>query len=443
MCTEMTLLNRLLLAIAFWLVFPVMASSQDKDNEKLNNFTVDAELLTRGEVRDGGLPKEDDPNYSDKACFVIERTRLGLDYERKFLKTHITAQHAAVWGEAGGGSLSIYEAWAQLTAKNGLFAKIGRQVISYDDERIIGSDDWTMAALSHDLLKVGYEDDIHKVHAMFAFNQNDESVNGGTLYINGDKPYKYMQNLWYHYDHPRVPFGASLLFMNLGIQGNDPYNIRKTHFQQLIGTYMSYTPENWSAEGSFYYQFGRNDFGAEISAWMASAKGTYQPSQKWNLCAGYDFLSGDPFFSVHEDGTSGLIYHKKIQGFSPVYGSHHKFYGAMDFFYVTTYYDGFSPGLENTYVGATYKPIDKLSIDATYHYLRTATKLEGMSKSLGHELELSLTYEPVKEVKLSIGYTYMHGDETMERLKRVDSDRDLNWAWLNIIIRPKFLSLRW
>ena len=432
----------LILVILLLLSLPIVAQEQDNDNEKLNTFTVDADFLTRGELRYGGLPDDENDN-DNKAHFIIERTRLGLDFERTFLKAHVTAQHSAVWGQAGKGSFNLYEAWVQLTSRKGLFAKIGRQVISYDDERIIGPDDWTVAASSHDLLKVGYEGGAYKVHAMFAYNQNGESVNGGTRYIDGDKPYKTMEVLWYHYDHPKVPLGASLLFMNLGMQSLRDDNPDKTFQQQLAGTYVSYTPQNWSAEGSFYYQFGKNEFNANISAWMASAKGTYTPSQHWSLKGGYDYLSGDPYFVVTSGGDMGLIQHKTFKAFSPVYGSHHKFYGAMYFFYVSTYYNGFSPGLENIYGGATYKPFDKLSFEATYHYFRTATKLDNLSKALGHELELSITYKPIKEVELSAGYSYMHGGETMEKLKRVDNEHNLHWAWINLKVCPRFFQIKW
>ena len=133
---------------------PVRAQ-EDENNEKLNQFTIDAELLTRGEIRQGGLPESEEDN-DNKAQFILERTRLSLDFERTLLKAHITGQHSAVWGQAGKGSFNLYEAWAQLTSRKGFFAKIGRQVLSYDDERIIGSNDWAVAALSHDMLKVSY-----------------------------------------------------------------------------------------------------------------------------------------------------------------------------------------------------------------------------------------------------------------------------------------------
>lgn len=441
-----TLRHLITLMVATTLVLaPVATLAQETttdENDKINKFTIDAELMTRSELRYGGLPT-DAEDTDNKAYFILERTRLALDFERTFLKAHVTAQHNAIWGQAGKGSFNIYEAWAQFTARNGMFAKIGRQVLSYDDERIIGSNDWAMTALSHDMIKLGWDSPIHKIHLMLAYNQNSESVNGGTDYRYGDKPYKTMQNLWYHYQHPRVPFGASLLFMNQGLQSEREENLKKTYYQQLIGTYLSYKPRNWSAEGSFYYQLGKNESGIDIRAWMASAKGTYSPSMQWKLTAGYDYMSGDPFFAVPTGGGIGLIQHKTIKGFSPLYGSHHKFYGAMDFFYVSTYYNGFTPGLQNYYAGVTFKPISKLKFDATYHYFAIATNTNNLKKELGHEVEFTAAYTPIKEVTVSLGYSYMRGSKTMEALKRVDSERHLHWAWLNLIVRPRFLQVKW
>ena len=398
-------LARVVAAVAVMLPASAMAQqpSEEQPSEKLNTFTIDGELMTRSELRSGGLPS-DETDTDNKAYFILERTRLGLDYERTFLKAHVTAQHNAIWGQAGKGSFNLYEAWAQFTARNGLFAKIGRQALSYDDERIIGSNDWAMTALSHDMVKLGYDGRQHRLHLMLAYNQNSESVNGGTEYRKGDKPYN----------------------------------------QQLVGTYLSYKPNNWSVEGSFYYQFGKNEEGVDISAWMASAKGSYSPTTQWKLTAGYDYLSGDPYFAVPTGGGIGLIQHKTIKGFSPLYGSHHKFYGAMDFFYVSTYYNGFTPGLQNYYAGVSYRPISKLKFDAAYHYFAIATNADNanLGKTLGHEVEFTAAYMPIKEVTLTLSYSYMHGSKTMEVLKRVDSERHLHWAWLSVIVRPRFLQVK-
>lgn len=418
--------------------------AQDTVSVKKNEFIIDANLMTRGELRYGGLPNEDDEEESsNRASFILERTRLGMGYKRDFLEVYVQAQHAAVWGQAGGGGFNLRQAWVQLRANNGLFAKIGRQELAYDDERVIGSDDWSMAPFTHDVLKMGWERGSHKIHALLAYNQNAESVNGGSEYRDGDKPYKAMEALWYHFDAPRFPLGMSLLFVNMGMQSKRDEDLKATYQQQMLGTYISYTPERWTAEGSFYYQMGRNEYKAKISAWMVSLKGEYYPTSQWSLNAGYDHLSGDPHYVVPKPGSMGLVRHETINGFSPVYGEHHKFYGAMDFFYVSTYFAGFSPGLQNAYLGAEYKPIQALKLSTTYHYLATSTTFENLGKTLGHELEFSLSYKPLDIITISAGYTFMHGTETMERLKRVSTDRNLHWAWLSLSVSPNFFSFRW
>lgn len=423
------------------------AMSVVAQDEKVNTFTIDASLMTRGELRRGGLPENDEGNSEGKAAFILARTRLGVSYERPIISARITAQHNGVWGQSGKGSFNLYEAWAQLTARNGMFARVGRQVLSYDDERIIGSNDWAMAAMYHDLLKFGIEREQHRLHVFAAYNQNAVSVNGGTKYVNGDKPYKTMQGAWYHYAPSKVPIGISLLFMNTGMQGADDSedDVDRTYQQQLFGTYVRYAPRRWSVEGSFYYQTGKNEYKAPIRAWMMSYKGEYKPSRQWALCVGYDYLSGDKKFAVPPGGGLGLIRHDVIRGFSPVYGSHHKFYGAMDFFYLSTYINGFTPGLQNLYCGVSYQPIERLTLDGAYHYFATATSLEdkGLNRTLGHEMELQVGFQIIKEVKVSAGYTYMHGSKTMEHLKRVDTDRNLHWAWLSLNVSPRIFTTKW
>ena len=146
--------------------------------EKKNQLDIDLNMLGHGELRIGGLSPvpDEDGGFDEKAQFLLGRTRLTIGYKRPHLEAKVSAQHQGVWGQSGKGSFNLYEAWAQLNTKFGLFARVGRQVLSYDDERIIGSNDWAMASLSHDVLKLGYEGHGHKAHFIFGFNQNAENV---------------------------------------------------------------------------------------------------------------------------------------------------------------------------------------------------------------------------------------------------------------------------
>ena len=425
---------RLILAVIFFM----MASGLNAQEKAENTFTLKAKVLSRGEFRAGGF-KADALDNTRVSHFVLGSYRLTADYQRSWLELRLSPQHAGVWGQASGG-VSIFEAWAKLKTENGWFAKFGRQALEYDDERIIGNDDWTMTAPTHDVLKLGFDGTCHKVHLIIAYNQNPENTeNGQTYYSGGIQPYKSMQTLWYHYNTPKKHFGISLLAMNLGVQ-NDDANNPEIFYQMLVGSYLAFRPEKWSLEGSYYYQTGQEEHGLPLDAFMGSVKLNVKPKDTYSITAGYDYLSGDKYFAVPPIGGLGLVQHDKVRGFSALFGSHHEFYGAMDFFYVSSYVNGFTPGLQNLYAGGTINPTKKLSISGMYHYLSIATTLNNHGKSLGHEIECSASYAIAKDVKLSAGYTFMQGTETMEYLQHVNDTRKLHWGWLMVSVSPSLFS---
>jgi len=406
-----------------------------------NTFSVEADHLTRGEFRNGGLYVSDEGN-SKYAAFILGRTRLLASYSTPSLSARFTAQHAGTWGSGEGSSLAIYESWVQMQSSKGFFAKVGRQTLSYDDQRIFGSDDWSMTGISHDGLKLGFEGGEHKVHLFGAYNQDlANMVQGGTRFSGGIQPYKSLVAAWYHYDIPKVPLGASLFFTDMGVQPlSDGEGERHTYFQNLAGAFLSWKPGIWDMEAAYYHQWGKEQNGIPLNAWMASGKVTANPSSKWKLRAGYDYLSGEENFALPEHGMIGLTHHEVVQGFCSLYGSRHQFYGAMDFFYVSTYVNGFTPGLQNLFIGATWKPGKKFSTDAACHLLSTAAPIDDAGKVLGHELEFTVAWSPRSDMSLSAGYTFMQGTETMYLLKRSTENNRLHWAWLMLQVTPKFFS---
>ena len=391
-------------------------------------LTADLQMLTQGEIRNGGVsaPNNQDPNVQDHSNFIVGRARLNLDFQRKGLEIKVAPQYTGIWGQRGYGSFHMFEAWAKYTLPVGLFAQLGRQALSYD------------------VLKLGYEGHGHKVHVLLAYNQNPENTEGGTVYVDGSQPYKTMQTLWYHYDVPNLGLGASLLFMNMGVQADEKVTtVSRVMYQQLIGTHITFQREWGGLSASYYHQLGKNFQTIPIHAWMAAAKAEVKPSKVLSLTAGYDYLSGDPFFAVPSGKDIGLIHRDVIRGFSSLYGSTHKFYGMMDFFYVSTYFNGFSPGLQNAYGGAAFNFGEKLSLGATYHYMAIATNLVSLDKTLGHSFDLSASYSFTKDISLEAGFSYMIGTDTMVRLKRQKEDSGLSWAWLTLIINPRILNMKW
>lgn len=441
------------------LLLLVASTGSWAQTDSINKLSVGLDFVTHGETCGGGLPRSDNQAINeDRSHFLFGRTRLVVDYERKGLQAHAVIQNKAVWGMNGNQSLNLYEGWVKMTAKNGLFVQAGRVALAYDDERIIGPNDFATAALSHDIVRAGYEGYGHQLHAILAYNQNGDNVYDGTYYDNGAQLYKTMQTVWYHYDVPKFPLGASLLFMNLGLQAGrykqvqdkvveDETNPPCTKYQQMWGGYLNFHPKYLTLEGSYYRQTGKvvNDskFPKPIKAWMASVKATVKPADSYGFELGYDRLSGDDYVPVAYGGPLVMVNHPEIKGFTPLYGSRTKFYGIMDYFYESAYTNGFTPGLQNAFVSVFGKPTDKLDCSATYHYLAVATELAVLNRTLGHSIELQASYQFSKDISLSAGYTQMFGTETMACLKQDGSSKRARWGWFTLAISPSLFTAKW
>ena len=417
------------------------------DRRSENALSVGLNYLTHGETCGGGLPQG---ATEDRSHFLLGRLRMNVDYQRSGLQVHATIQNKSVWGAKGNQALNLYEGWVKMTAKNGLFAQVGRIALSYDDERIIGPNDFAMAALSHDVLRVGYEGHGHKVHAILGYNQTSDQVYSSTYYDNGAQLYKTMQTVWYHYDVPKFPLGVSLLFMNVGQQAGEQgnkYNPPSTKYQQMYGGYVNYHPKYLTLEGSYYRQAGKvvNEYKqyGPIKAWMASVKATIKPADKYGVIMGYDYLSGDDYVPVVYGGAIGLPRHETEGGFAPLYGSRSTFYGILDYFYESAYTQGFTPGLQKAFIGGNVKPISGLECGIMYDYLATATELSKLDRTLGHAIELQARYKFSKDISLVAGYTQMMGTETMDRLKQGDGSKKARWGWFSLVISPSLFTTKW
>lgn len=427
---------------------PLGARPSPPDSNKVNTLSFALNLLTHGELVRGGLPAGANADNEDKSNFILGRTRFTAGYSRTGLEARAVIQNLGVWGASGNQALNLYEAWAKMTAKNGLFAQAGRIALAYDDERIIGTNDFAMASLSHDVLRAGYEGHGHQAHAIVAYNQNAANVYKSTYYDAGAQPYKTMQTLWYHYDVPQLPLGASLLFMNVGLQAGKKENVNNppaTEYQQMYGAYLNFHPKYVTIEGSYYRQGGKTvmeNKAFEIDAWMASAKATVTPNDYYGFTLGYDYLSGDDFVPSTYGGRMGMPLHKVFKGFAPLYGSRTKFYGLMDYFYQSAYINSFTPGLQNAFVGAFAKPTHKFNLNATYHYLAVATELYELKRTLGHSIEMNASYSFSKDISLAAGYTLMFGTETMDCLKKGKSDKTARWGWFSLVISPTLFTTK-
>lgn len=430
-------MKRLVILIVGLLSTSFLVGAEETQDKKENIFSMKVQIRPRAEYRNGVLfPRE---TGADPAGFINNRARLSLGYERDRLSIGLSAQHVGVWGQDPqidkNGRFILNEAWAQLDFGSGFYAKLGRQALVYDDERILGGLDWNVAGRFHDALKLGYENMSNQLHLILSFNQNDERTIGGTYYAPGAQPYKTMQALWYkHVFDKRL--NASFLLMNLGLEaGNVENQTSDTKYLQTVGTNLNYTPGNWLLGGIFYYQTGKTKTDRDVSAFMWAISAACQVDKQWRIGIGSDYLSGS-------DGPEG-----KYKAFDPLYGTHHKFYGAMDYFYASPFINGLNPGLWDNQVNVAFKASPKVNISLVYHYFSITGHVyrekEKLTKGLGSELDFQLDWQVMRDVKLSAGYSTMLGTSTMQAVKGGSPSHWQDWGWLSININPTIFTTKW
>jgi hypothetical protein len=231
-------------------------------------------------------------------------------------------------------------------------------------------------------------------------------------------------------------FNISFLLMNLGLEAG---NSTKSEVKNLqtFGTNLSYQPGNFQLYGSFYFQTGKTVADKNASAFMLALNASYQLNPALKITAASDYLSGD-------DGENP----DKYKAFNPLYGTHHKFYGTMDYFYIgPSFLFGYNPGLWDNQLGLTYKTSPKVALALNYHYFQTATDVnvgsEKQSRGLGSEWDFQVTWNAMKDVTLTGGYSAMFGNDAMKAVKGGDPSQRQDWAWISLNINPKIFITKW
>ncbi len=413
------------------------AFAQDEPREELK---INLQFRPRAEFRNGLFT----PILEGQkpASFIAQRTRIGFTYSKnQKLKMGISTQVVNTWGndpqvQLTANNVSLYEAWAQLYFSPEWNIKLGRQVLSYDDERILGALDWNNAGRKHDAALLSFEKNKFRSDVGFAFNQNAEKVTGDFFNSLFSQPYKSMQFLWMKYKFTDA-LAVSALTMNLDFQ--NPLDSSLSHLQTLGGN-LFYKKGRWNAMATYYYQTGNNPQKStpaiKTNAWMASAKVDYGFSNKISLGIGSDFLSGRDMNS-----TSPTISY-----FNPLYGTHHKFYGFMDYFYVSSSHN--NVGLWDSYLNFNYKASADLGLQLALHHFNAGAKVMDYtgaktSPSLGNEADLTFTWKIMKEASLLGGYSQMFTNNSMKYVKNIAATQTMkpvqNWIWLSLNITPEIL----
>lgn len=410
------------------------------------------QIMTRGEYRHGFQSLAD--TNQKPAVFVGQRSRLTYKMTAEKFDIVISVQDIRIWGSNANlpvdtsGKLSLAEGYGVIKFDNTNKLKIGRQIISYDEDRILGSLDWAFQARRHDLMVFEHKNDsVLTFHIGAAWNQKSDYYN--TTVYGVPKNYKTLQYLWLF--RQMKQWNISLLFLNNGTQLTKTEGAKKIYrdcYTQTFGLNSNVKIGKFSSNVFGYYQMGF-DAGIvnasgnpkAINAFDVGLNLNYKIIDWLNVSLGGEYLSG-----TSQDPQK----QSQSLSFNPFYGTNHRFNGYMDYFYVGNHVN--SVGLIDGYLKLNFGK-GNWNVFVNVHNFQAAadikdvkkstpTQFVAMSRQLGQELDLTFLYKISDGVSIQAGYSQMFGTESMVAIRGGNTSAISNWAYLMFHFRPGVLFPR-
>ncbi|WP_026976746.1 alginate export family protein [Flavobacterium tegetincola] len=401
------------------------------------DFDINLQIRPRFEYRNGYKELMKDGTYP--TSFVSNRSRLNFDFKQEKIKAKIAFQNVRVWGDVNTTATSdkngvaLFESWFSYDLNTYWSAKVGRQVISYDNQRIFGGLDWAQQGQSHDALVVHYAKDKMQIDFACAISNGSESL----IETSYTTTYKNLQYIWLNKKFTNS--SLSLLGLNTGYQyENTTDALFENAYMQTLGGFYKWQPSKFYGDLGVYLQTGETALVTKKEAILAYNLGVnlgYKFNSNLKAELGFEYLSG----KAQDDADS------KVKSFTPLYGTNHGFNGFMDYFYVGNHKN--TVGLKDFYGKLAYEK-DKLQFAIAPHLFYSAAPIinsitaDAANSNLGTEIDLTCIYKLDKNITITGGFSKMFGTTSLEIIKGGNKDNDNNWAYLMISFNPNLLSYK-
>lgn len=399
---------------------------------KFGKLAVDVQEKMRFEIRENNFDFNSALNGPQDASWLLQRFRLGLGYDvTPWLKLYVQGQDVreiggsrpndpGVLAAEGDDVFDILKAYIQIgNIKKGLSATLGRQFLSYGDQRLVGPLEWLNQARTFDAAKFRFAAEKYALDFFVSspvaftnnmwnqsgFLDNDESLNA---YFSG----LYLSTAF-------VPFNLTTDFY--------VYNKRDdgdASFGAALGDSDFYTFGTlWKGDPK---KLGGFDYTTEMAFQTGQVSGRDLTAFAGHWAVGYNWLkhAWKPRFAVQYNYGSGdsNAADGDIGTFQNLYPTNHLFYGYMD----TTGW----MNMHNPQLNFSFSPTAKLKVMIDYHLYWNATnddawrRVNGVTavrpvnaaatsagSFRGQEIDLTAIYKLNPHTAIQAGYSYfMAGD---------------------------------
>ena len=342
--------------------------------------------------------------------YVTQRARMSLQAQYATgMTVKVTAQDVRIWGEEPdptayvGKGVDFYEAYVGIPLGHEATLTLGRQGLSWDNERLIGKLDWAQRGRAFDALRLDHKHGALDIQAFAAHLGNDsaqQDADGHVTNLPGSEKVLAGAHLGWSVS-PKLKAAAVYVYRSAEAIGED------RHTAGLFATGQA-GPLTLTGEG--YAQLGDLAHNS-ISAWMAAGRVTYKSTLPGALGVGLfgEALSGD---------------RTKEGAFDTLYGTNHKFYGEMDFFLDIPKHTALH-GLVDAGASLSALPSPWLTCNLDWHLMRTYrahVTPSSTSSELGQEIDVKATAAIHKNLSVQALFGVFLPGEALKGIRGLKTD---------------------
>lgn len=406
--------------------------------------TFDFQERLRFEYRENNFDFNNGVNSLTDDSWLLQRARVGIKLQpTEFLTFYVQGQSAfeidsdrpnepGVLGAEGDDPIDLRQAYISIGSKE-LNVTIGRQLLTYGDERLIGTFDWNNLGRSFDAVKVHWaptKDWFLDAFVSSVVVADSDEFNFSDFLDGNDTGRNQVFSGLYFSTTKLLPLGTTSDFYALEL--HEEYAVGDTDFVTL-GTRLKADVTltgGWDYETEMAAQFGEvkgKDLTAFAGHWGAGYVWT-KLAWKPRLFAEYNFATGD---SNAQDGD--------VETFQNLFPTNHKFYGYMDAFSWQN--------IHNPAVSFSVQPTKATKLQLDYHAFFLADTNDawyrangvtqvrpiksGASSFIGTELDLTASWKVNKNLSLLAGYCHFFSGDTA---KATGASDDADFAYVQATI---------
>ncbi|HLF34778.1 MAG TPA: alginate export family protein, partial [Cyclobacteriaceae bacterium] len=343
-----------------------------------------------------------------------------------------------IWGQqdprlTSPANIQVFEAWAEPYFTPNFSVRLGRQVLSYDNQRIFSVNNWRTGGQSHDAVNFRFNSRRLVSEFAAAFNQLSDRTFGTDFRPSGFTNYKFLA---VNYLRCNIGNCVTLTAINAADGYQNSQDAKSLDMRFTDGGRIEIEKGKYYLTFSGYYQSGKNPAGAKLLAWYLQPEARYTSPFNLKIRLGTEVFSGD------RPGSPGVADHS----FVPLYGTNHQFNGFLDL--ITNFPDHTGrAGLINPYFSFTQSLGKKLEIRTDFltfyskeQIVQNDVRLE---KYLGFENDWLVGYKPGNFTKADIGMSWALITESLATIRNSGTgaaDHNPTFIYIILAFTPQLFS---